>query len=88
MDFLKYLREKTSSLPENISNGFVYFVKSTKALLIDVDNERYRINPPSDWNETDPDSPAYIENKPQLGTASSYDVAEEIDLSNKIPTSQ
>ena len=56
---------------------------------MDIDNERIRINPPSDWNEENPNDPAYIANKPELGTVVSYDVAQdELDLSRNIPTSK
>lgn len=78
MSFLKNLRGKATSLPQDIVNGCIWFIKQSRALYIDVDNERYRVNPPADWEETHTDSPAYIENKPSLGTVSSHNVASEI----------
>ena len=57
--------------------------------MIDVDNNtRIRINPPSDWNETEQQSPAYIANKPNLGTVAVKNVAEDINQTQDIPTSR
>ena len=64
MSFLKLLRGNLANLPEQIKDGFIYFTKDKKGLYIDADGERKRVNPPADWNETDPDLPSYIVNKP------------------------
>ena len=85
MNFLKFLRTSVSSLPNTIADGSMYFVKATKALFLDIGQERHRINPPADWNETDTESPSYILNKPTIGTAATYDVAATITDTGKIP---
>ena len=46
------------------------------------------LNPPADWEETVKDSPAYIKNKPVLGTVASHDIAEQISQSQDIPTAK
>ena len=75
MSFLKNLRGRATSLPQEIVNGCLWFIKQSKALYFDVDDQRYRINPPADWAETQRDNPAYIENKPTLGTVAARNVA-------------
>ena len=75
MGFIKFLRGNLNSLPEEISDGSVYFASNTGTVLVDTATERICINPPADWEETITQSPAYIANKPDLGTASSHDIA-------------
>ena len=87
-NFLRFLRETASDISQTIKDGYVWLIKGTGALYIDVGQERIRINPPADWNETNEESPSFIVNKPELGTVSSYDVAQEIDNSDNIPTSK
>lgn len=88
MGFIKSLRQSISELPSAISNGSIYFIKATRAMFMDIGGERFRLNPPSDWNEENIDSPAFIQNKPQIGTAASYDIATEMDDSDSIPTNK
>lgn len=88
MGFIKSLRESISEIPVAIKNGSLYIKKATQAVFIDISSERLRLNPPSDWNESNTESPAYIQNKPQIGTIASYDVATVMDNSDSIPTNQ
>ena len=53
-----------NKLPNSIVEGQLLFATDTRAKTLDADGVRIRFNPPGDWNETDPDSPAYIANKP------------------------
>jgi len=53
----------------------VYVLKSGE-VDVDMGSDRVRINPPADWENTNKNSPAYIANKPELGTAAAKDVAE------------
>lgn len=85
MNFLRFLKTSISALPQAIVNGSVYFKKSTQALSLDLDGERYRVNPPADWEETNTESPAYIANKPDIGTAAAFDLAENMQDTDNIP---
>lgn len=40
----------------------------------------------ADWNEADPTEPAYIQNKPTLGTAAGKNVVIILDSSTNLPT--
>ena len=87
MGFIKFLREKLTQLPEEITDGHVYITKE-KGLYVDVGTERMRLNPPTDWNEQVKTSPAYINNKPELGTSASHNIAEELGQTQDVPTSK
>lgn len=88
MGFLKFLRGKLTALPEEIADGNIYITKGDKGIYADMGTERHRLNPPADWNETNKNYPGYIDNKPELGTVSSHDIAEELDQTQNIPTSK
>ena len=90
MGFLKFLRGKLSQMPEEIVDGQVYLAKNTKGLYVDVGTERLRLNPPANWDEKDASNPAFIANKPTLGTAAAYDIETGEELSNHetIPTTK
>lgn len=79
MSFLKFLRTQASELPQTITDGFLYFVKSNRAIYMDHGNNRVRYNPPADWNQTTTDDPSYIANKPT--TVSGYGITDAISSS-------
>ncbi len=86
-DYIKFLKGNLAQLPETVTDGNIYFAKNSSGLYFDIGTTRYHINPQSDWNETTTSSLSYIQNKPEIGTVASRDVAEAIDLSTNIPTS-
>ena len=88
MGQIKFLRGTMSAIPEAITDGYIYLAKNTGAVYFDISDQRVRANPPADWNETIQESPAYIRNKPEIGTVASHDVAEGVDLTTNIPTSR
>lgn len=48
--------------------GAVLYSTDENGLYIDSKSARNRVNPPSDWEETDENSPSYIANKPEIAT--------------------
>lgn len=61
-------------MPQTITDGFLYIVRSTRSVFFDYDNQRIRLNPPANWNETNTQDPAYIANKPT--TISGYGITD------------
>lgn len=55
-----------SKLPGTIKEGQLLFSTDTRKVTLDADGQRIRFNPPGNWNEADTDSPAYINNKPDI----------------------
>ncbi len=85
-DAIKFIKSLLSNIPESV-NGHINFTTDEGGLYIDIDDKRYRVNPQSDWEQTDPAELSYIQNKPILGTASAHDIAESLDESEDLPTS-
>ena len=64
MPVVDFLRGRLENLSNTIRNGTFLLATDKKQLYVDIDDERIRINPPADWNESDSEKPSYIANKP------------------------
>ena len=82
--YIKHLFGNKVDLPE-VKSGQILYVEDTRSIFADQNNQRIRYNPPANWNETNIEDPSYIENKPELGTVSSQDLASTVNDSQKIP---
>ena len=60
-------------------NGTVYYIT-------DGESGSGGASVQADWNEADPTEPAYIQNKPTLGTAAGKNVVIILDSSTNLPT--
>lgn len=88
MGLLKFLKSTLAQMPVTPQDGSIYFDVDNNALTFDIDDQRYRVNCPANWEETNENSPAFIENRPTLGTASAKDLATEIGQNAGIPTAK
>lgn len=75
-------------MPEDPVDGNIYFDVITQGLTFDIGEGRYRVNQAADWDETNEDSPAFIANRPNFGTASGKNIAESIGQSSDLPTAK